>query len=118
MGQNIFFFKVHFVGTLNLCLKMPDTEQKTITQSDHPGLRKRQKLQKFVRNQKLVFLISFLMFSQPRMVGLNSRILLCVRHLETTHTGHFEEKNISTYKGGLAIFGGQIANQNGQKLPL
>ena len=43
IGQNIFVFKVRFVGTLNLCLKMPDTEQKTKTQSDHPGLRKRQK---------------------------------------------------------------------------
>ena len=42
-GQNIFVFKVPFVGTLNLCLKMPNTEQKTKTQSDHPGLRKRQK---------------------------------------------------------------------------
>ena len=41
--QNIFVFKVRFVGTLNLCLKMPDTELKTGTQSDHPGLRKHQK---------------------------------------------------------------------------
>ena len=31
IGQNIFVFKVPFVGTLNLCLKMPDTEQKTRT---------------------------------------------------------------------------------------
>ena len=31
------------MGTLNLCLKMPNTEQKTRTQSDLPGLRKRQK---------------------------------------------------------------------------
>ena len=29
-------FKVPFVGTLNLCLKMPHTEQKTRIQSDHP----------------------------------------------------------------------------------
>ena len=34
IGQNIFVFKVPFVGTLNLCLKMPDTEQKTRNQSD------------------------------------------------------------------------------------
>ena len=27
IGQYIFVFKVPFVGTLNLCLKMPDTEQ-------------------------------------------------------------------------------------------
>ena len=26
IGQNIFVFKVPFVGTLNLCLEMPDTE--------------------------------------------------------------------------------------------
>ena len=43
LGQNTFVFKVPFVGTLNLCLKMPDTEQKTRTHSDHPGLRKPQK---------------------------------------------------------------------------
>ena len=53
VGQNIFVFKVPFVGTLNLCLKMPDTEQKTRTQSDHPGLRKRQKT-----DEKYQFLIS------------------------------------------------------------
>ena len=45
--------KVPFVGTLNLCLKMPDTEQKTRTQSDHPGLRKCQKTA-----EKYQFLIS------------------------------------------------------------
>ena len=33
LGQNIFVFKIPFVGTLNLCLKMPDTEEKTRTQS-------------------------------------------------------------------------------------
>ena len=43
MGQNIFVFKVPFVGTLNLCLEMPDTEQKTRTHSENPGLRNRQK---------------------------------------------------------------------------
>ena len=43
IGQNIFVFKVPFVGTLNLCLKMPDTEQKTRTQSNHTGLRKHKK---------------------------------------------------------------------------
>ena len=36
-------FKVPFVGTLNLCLEMPDTMQKTRHKSDLPGLRKRQK---------------------------------------------------------------------------
>ena len=40
IGKNIFVFKVPFVGSLNLCLKMPDTEQKTRTQSDQYGLRK------------------------------------------------------------------------------
>ena len=43
MGQNIFVFKVPFVGTLNLCLKMPDTEQKNRNQSDQQELRKRPK---------------------------------------------------------------------------
>ena len=43
IGQNIFVFKVPFVGTLNLCLKMPDTEQKTRIQSKYPGLRRRPK---------------------------------------------------------------------------
>ena len=39
MSQNIFVIKVPFVGTPNLCLKMPDTEQKTRTQSNQLGLR-------------------------------------------------------------------------------
>ena len=52
MSQNIFVIKVPFVGTPNLCLKMPDTEQKTRTQYDHPWLRKRQKT-----GQKHQFLI-------------------------------------------------------------
>ena len=30
------FFKVHLVGTLNLCLKMPEKMQKTGKESDHP----------------------------------------------------------------------------------
>ena len=42
-GQNIFVFKVAFVGTLNLCFKMADTEKKTKTQSDQYELRKRPK---------------------------------------------------------------------------
>ena len=37
------FTKVHLVGTLNLCLKMPEKMQKTRIESDHPGLRKRPK---------------------------------------------------------------------------
>ena len=43
IGQNIFVFKVPFVGTLNLCLKKPDTEQKTRTQYDHPEPKKTSK---------------------------------------------------------------------------
>ena len=35
--------KVPLVGTLNLCLKMPEKMQKTRNESDHPGLRKRPK---------------------------------------------------------------------------
>ena len=42
-GQKCFVFKVPIAGTLNVCYKMPDTEQKTRIQSDHTGLRKRQK---------------------------------------------------------------------------
>ena len=34
------------MGTLNLCLKMPEKMQKTRNESDHPGLRKRQKIVK------------------------------------------------------------------------
>ena len=88
MGQNIFVFKVPFVGTLNLCLKMPDTEQKTRNQSDHQELRKRQKTAEICRVSKIdVFHHFFDIFR------LNSRLLLCVRHLDTqvqsTHKGFF-----------------------------
>ena len=41
--SKIKFFKVHLVGTLNLCLKMLEMMQKTINASDHLGLRKRPK---------------------------------------------------------------------------
>ena len=53
VGQNIFVFKVPFVGTLNLCLKMPDTEQKTRTQSDQHGLRKRPKTAEICKKSKI-----------------------------------------------------------------
>ena len=43
------FLKVPLVGTLNLCLKMTDTEQKTKTESDHLGLRNVKKLVKNIR---------------------------------------------------------------------
>ena len=41
ISQNIFIFKIPFVGTINLCLKMPDELQKTRNLSDHSELRKR-----------------------------------------------------------------------------
>ena len=53
VGQNIFVLKVPFVGTLNLCLKMPDTDQKTITQSDHHGPRKRPKTAEICKNSNI-----------------------------------------------------------------
>ena len=37
------FSEVPLVGTLNLCLKMPEKMQKTRNESDHPGLRKHPK---------------------------------------------------------------------------
>ena len=40
-------------STLNLCLKMPDTEQKTRTQSDQHGLRKRPKTAEICRESKI-----------------------------------------------------------------
>ena len=41
-GQKKNFFKVCLVGTLNLCLKVPEKMQKTRDESDHSKLRKRQ----------------------------------------------------------------------------
>ena len=55
VGQNILVFKVPFVGTLNLCLKMPDTEHKTRTHSDHPGLKKRQKTDEKYQKKSIFF---------------------------------------------------------------
>ena len=34
------YFKTPGVGTLNLCLKVPDTMEKELAKSDHPVLRK------------------------------------------------------------------------------
>ena len=44
------------MGTLNLCLKMPDTMQKTRHKSDHPGLRKRSKtIENWVKSNFVLF---------------------------------------------------------------
>ena len=48
------FFKVWVVGTLNLCLKVPEKMQKTRNQSDHPKLRKRPKTVKNQTNSNVV----------------------------------------------------------------
>ena len=53
IGQNIFVFKVPFVVTLNLCLKIRDTEQKTRTRSDQHGLRKRPKTAEICKKSKI-----------------------------------------------------------------
>ena len=53
IGLNIFVFKVPFVGTINLCLKMPDTENKTRNQSDHQELRKHPKTAEICRVSKI-----------------------------------------------------------------
>ena len=46
-GQNSKFSQIYVVGTLNLCLVMPDTMQKESAGFDHPVLRKRPKRSKF-----------------------------------------------------------------------
>ena len=77
------FFEVCFVGTLNLCLKVPEQMQKTRNQFDHTRLRKRQKLSKIGQIQILQFFCSFWAFSQPRVLSLISTLLHFVRHVET-----------------------------------
>ena len=62
IGENIFVFKVSYVGTLNLCFKMPDTEQKTRFQSDHPGLRKCPKTAKHLRKFALLRVHQYVFF--------------------------------------------------------
>ena len=53
VGQNVFVFKVPLVGTLNLCLKMPNPEQKTRTQYDQHGLRNRPKTAEICKKLKI-----------------------------------------------------------------
>ena len=60
------------MGTLNLCLGMPDAKQKTKIQSDLLELRKRPKTAENLPKSKLEIFQLFLMFSQPRMIGFNS----------------------------------------------
>ena len=56
--------KVPFVGTLNLCLKMPDTMQKTRNWSDIPGLIKRSKtVENWVKSNFVLFQQFFYFFS-------------------------------------------------------
>ena len=49
--------KVPLVGTLNLCLKMPQKMQKTRNESDHPRLRKRPKTVKNRPNSNVACLL-------------------------------------------------------------
>ena len=60
IGQNIFVFKVPFVGTLNLCLRMPDTKQKTRIQSDHHVMKKRPKTVEIMQSLILLNFWQFL----------------------------------------------------------
>ena len=63
------------VGSLNLCLKMPDSMQKESAQSDHPIQRKRPKhaeiLGYFGVGPNLLNPTTFWTFSQGRVVGLS-----------------------------------------------
>ena len=54
------FPKVHLVGTLNLCLKMPEKMQKTRNESGHPVLRKPPKTIKNLPKSKLAIFHEFL----------------------------------------------------------
>ena len=74
INKNIFVFKVPFVGTLNLCLKMPYTEQLTTIL----GWENVKKLMKNTDFWYSANFSSFWLFSQLLMIGLISGLLLCV----------------------------------------
>ena len=63
------------VGSLNLCLKTPDSMQKELAQSNHPAQRKRPKraelLGYFAGGPKLQNPTTFGAFSQGRVIGLS-----------------------------------------------
>ena len=62
------------VGSLNLCLKKPESLKKELAQSDHPAQRKRPKcaelLRYFAGGPKLQNPTTFWTFSQGRVIGL------------------------------------------------
>ena len=77
------------VGSLNLCLKKPDSLQKEPVQSEHPALRKCPKCAKilgyFVVGPKHQNWTIFWMFSWSKVIGLSWFLLQWVRLLETQH---------------------------------
>ena len=69
-----FFSKVAYVGTLNLCLKMPDLMKKVLAQSDHPVQRKRPKCAKILENVKTAIFNGFWAFSRLTLIRLSSKL--------------------------------------------
>ena len=81
--------QVPLVGTLNLCLKMPEKMQKTRNESEHPRLRKRPKPIKEIPKSKLAIFHNFFDVFQF------SSLLHLFRHLKTqvqsSLKGYFEK---------------------------
>ena len=79
--------KVCLVGTLNLCLEMPDSMKKVWAQSDQCEPRKSPKTIEnllfwlVIRNYQ--YFGTFWTFSPPRMIRLSSNLFHQIRHLET-----------------------------------
>ena len=87
LPAQIIWRQCQHVGSLNLCLKKPDSLQKESAQSDHPAKRKRSKcaeiLGYFAGGPKLQNSTTFWTFSQGRVIGLSWFLLHWVRRLET-----------------------------------
>ena len=96
------------MGTLNLCLKMPEKMQKTKNESDHPGLRKRPKTKKNEIFDFAQFSTVFGCFLSPERS--DQFFVFCIvsgvtRSMFTGLTKGTMEDFFSTYKEVWPIFG-------------
>ena len=97
------------MGTLNLCLKMPEKMQKTTNKFDHPGLRKRPKTVENWTKSNIVIFLQFLgVFSaQDDRINFSSFAL----HQASQDTSLEYPQRVLwrnfflTHKGVCAIFG-------------
>ena len=90
------------VGTINLCLEMPNSIEKVWAQSDHPVWKKRPKCAKILEIVKTANFLCFFFFFLSHWSNWAQNFFYWIRNLETqvysTNKGHFGAlKNVNIF---------------------